>query len=119
MSTLAPELLHETCDIGPTTPRVRASSLADTAAAATIASYLMFNKVMEASAHPVETAKSITSRKNNAGPLLVIFVIAIAVLLVLAAAISVAVVILCAQKGMNLEWYVKTSWFEVKVACRR
>lgn len=118
MSTLAPELVHETCAIEPMPSRAK-TSLADTAAVATMASYLMFNKILEASAHPVETAKNLSSRKNDAGPLVVIFVIAIAVLLVLAAAISVAVVILCAQKGMNLEWYVKTSWFEVKVACRR
>ncbi|WP_199732502.1 MULTISPECIES: hypothetical protein [Kocuria] len=58
-------------------------------------------------------------RRNGAGPVVVIFVVAIAVLLVLAAAVSAAVVIYCANKGMNFEWYVKTSWFEVKVACSK
>jgi len=56
-------------------------------------------------------------RENAAGPILVLFIVSIAVLLALAAVISLAVVIFCATKGMNFEWYVKTSWFEVRVAC--
>lgn len=55
---------------------------------------------------------------NGVAPV-VAFIVLIAVLAVLAAAISVAVLIFCSQKGMNFEWYVKTSWFEVKVACRK
>ncbi len=54
---------------------------------------------------------------NGVAPL-VIFTVLIAFLALLAAAMSVAVLIFCSQKGMNFEWYVKTSWFEVKVACR-
>lgn len=56
--------------------------------------------------------------ENGVAPI-VVFMVLIAVLAVLAAAISVAVLIFCSQKGMNFEWYVKTSWFEVKVACRK
>lgn len=55
---------------------------------------------------------------NGAAPV-VAFIVLIAVLALLAAAISVAVLIFCSQKGMNFEWYVKTSWFEVKVACKK
>jgi hypothetical protein len=71
------------------------------------------NKAAEA------TMRSREIVRNGAGPLVVVFIIAIVVLLVLAAAMSIAVVIFCAQKGMNFEWFVKTSWFEVKIACSR
>ena len=55
---------------------------------------------------------------NGVAPV-VAFIVLIAVLALLAAAISIAVLIFCSQKGMNFEWYVKTSWFEVKVACSK
>jgi small ligand-binding sensory domain FIST len=57
--------------------------------------------------------------RTNANPVLVVFIVSIAVLLALAAILSVAVLIFCATKGMNFEWYVKTSWFTVKVACSK
>lgn len=65
------------------------------------------------------TARRDDVRDNGAAPVLVAFIVLIAALLVLAAAISVAVLIFCSQKGMNFEWWVKTSWFEVKVVCSR
>ena len=72
------------------------------------------------STSPATAVQSVQERRrNSAGPVVVIFVVAIAVLLVLAAAMSVAVVIYCANQGMNFEWYVKTSWFEVKIACSK
>ena len=58
------------------------------------------------------------ARTENGVAPLVIFVVLIAFLALLAAAISVAVLIFCSQKGMNFEWWIKTSWFEIKVACR-
>lgn len=58
-------------------------------------------------------------RVDNGVAPIVVFVVLIAFLALLAAAISIAVLIFCSQKGMNFEWMVKTSWFEVKVACRR
>ena len=70
------------------------------------------------STSPASAMESLQERRrNSAGPIVVIFVVAIAVLLVLAAAMSVAVVIYCANKAMDFEWFVKTSWFEVKIAC--
>lgn len=58
-------------------------------------------------------------RRNGGNPVVIIFIVAVAVLLAMAAAVSAAVVFFCATKGMNFEWYVKTSWFEVKVACSK
>lgn len=58
-------------------------------------------------------------RRNAAGPGVIIFLVAVVVLLALAATISLAVLYYCANKGLNFEWYVKTSWFEVKVACSK
>ena len=58
-------------------------------------------------------------RRNDAGPLVVIFIVAIAVLLAIAVALTVAAIIFCSTKGMDFEWLVKTSWFTVKVACSR
>lgn len=55
---------------------------------------------------------------NGVAPV-VAFIVLVAVLALLAAAISIAVLIFCSQKGMNFEWYVHTSWFEVKVACKK
>jgi len=65
---------------------------------------------------PVEAFHGV--RQNGVVPV-VLFVVAIIILLALAAAVSIAVLVFCAQKGMNFDWYVKTSLFEVKVACKR
>lgn len=100
-------------------PARSAPTIHDVVLGALVNIYLLSMTTLATASTPVASAKRIAARRNDAGPLVVIFVVAIAVLLVLAAALSVAVVILCAQKAMNFEWYVKTSWFEVKVACSK
>lgn len=65
----------------------------------------------------IETRRA-RSIENGVAPL-VIFVVAIVVILAIAAVMSIAVLIFCSQKGMNFEWYAKTSLFELKIACRR
>jgi hypothetical protein len=66
---------------------------------------------------PVRALRS-RSVENGIAPA-VLFSVAVIVLVALAAAMSVAVLIFCSQKGMNLEWYAKTSLFEVQIACKR
>lgn len=69
---------------------------------------------------PLESLRGAGDRRVENGVVpVVLFVVAMIVLLALAAAVSIAVLIFCSQKGMNFEWYVKTSLFEVKVACKR
>lgn len=64
-----------------------------------------------------EASGRLATRRNDAGPGVVIFVVAIAVLLAIAVALTVAAIVFCAQKGMDFEWLVKNSWWTVKVAC--
>ncbi len=72
------------------------------------------------SVDPVDVVARARERavENGVAPV-VLFFVAVIVLLALAAAMSVAVLIFCSQKGMNFEWYAKTSLFEVQIACKR